>query len=232
MCKKLFDSLICNITFFLIAYAGLASTSGIALRLGGMLMSQQEPENREYSFYATESGFFIGVKSGAFFQWMTAGFIALFAKLNASYLNKQLCDRLTAIYLQNFLLLALFAGLHSFSLPVSVLDEAKCTDLQEQIMSSKESRPENPLCKESHTWDNLLKAFSVGVSIFFIGCLVLQTMYIFLSAACEIETAPNVEPAAEPPREIIIEPAPVVTLVEMMSMPTDDVNFQSHAPYA
>lgn len=223
MCKKLFDSLICNVAFFLISLAGLAATSGIALRLGATLKSQQEPDNTEYSFYASESGFFVGVKSCVFLQWITAGFVTMFVKLNVSHPNEKLCDRLIAIYLQNFLLFAVFGALHYFSLPMSVLDEAKCTDFQEQIIKSKELRPKNPLCKEDHTWDNLFIAFFAGAAICFAGFLLLQTIYLFLGAACETETAPNVE---------VAEPAPIGTIIEMMSMPAHDVALQPRLPYA
>lgn len=219
MCKKPFDSLICTFTFFLVAFSGLIATSGVALRLGGILMNKQEPENTEYPFYAAESGFFIGVKSAAFFQWMTAGFVTLFAKVNAADSGLKLCDRIINTYIQNFLLVGMFGAFHYFSLPMSVQDEAKCADLTEQLVELKGSRMQNPLCEGDRSWVSLFTAFAMGASICFVGCLLLQTMYLCLRQACDTETTPNTEPTAEVPVVVVEPSASTDTVVEMASIP-------------
>ncbi len=225
MCEKPFDSFVCNVAFFLTSSAGLVAGSGIALRLGGILMSKLEPENTEYPFYAAESGFFIGVQSAAYFQWMTAGLVALFIKVNASNFEKKLCNNLVSMYFQNFLLLTLFGGLHYFSLPMSVKGEAGCSNLKEQISGSQGSGNTNPLCDADHSWASLFTAFSVGSSIFFVGFLLLQTIYLCMRAACQTEIAPSTEPAVEAP---VIIAGPVST--KMMSGPAPNVDLQLRPP--
>ena len=204
MCEKPFNSALCNFAFFLIASGGLVATSGVALRLGGFIMSKHEPKNMEYPFYAAESGFFIGAKSAAFFQWMTAGFVTLFAKINASYFEKRLCDRIFVTYLQNFFLVVLFGAFHYFSLPVCVRDELNCLNIQKQLT---ELNTQNPLCEVDHPWASLFTAFSMGSSICFVGCLLLQTIYLCLRAVCETEITPNTEPAVEAPVVVAATPA-------------------------
>ncbi len=199
MCNKPFDSIICNFAFFLTACAGLIATSGVALRLGGTIMNKHKPENMEYPFYASEPGFFIGVKSAAYFQWLTAGIATLFARINATDTDKHLGGRIVTVCLENVLLLFVFGGFHYFSLPISVQDEINCIDLKEQLMKGKGSSVQNPLCESDHSLRNLFTAFFVGTSICFVGCLLLQMIYLCFRAVCETESTPSIEPVVEAP---------------------------------
>lgn len=231
MCNKPFDSIICKVAFFLTAYGGLVATSGIALRLGGILMSNKEPQNTEYPFYASESGFIIGALNAAYLQWMTAGFGTLFVDLmSAADPRERFGERIATIYCINFLLLSVFGALHYCFLPFSVKVNANCLDLKAQFVEDRgESKVENDFCKDDHSWGSLFTAFAVGTSICFAGYLLLQTVYVCLRAACETQEVPDAGPTAEVP-VIATEPVTTVTMTEMMAMPVPELSIQPRLP--
>lgn len=218
MCNKPCDSIIVNFTLFLIVFFGLAVISGASLQSGGVFMKKQDPENMEYSLYATEPGFLIGVKSAAFFQWITAAFITMFVKVNVSDSEKSIGKSIITIGFQNILSITLFGALHYYSLPVSVQNYANCLDFKEQFSGPKETKIQNPLCEGGRSWESLFTAFSVGASISFVGCLLLQAIYFCLRAACETEVISRIEPITEV--SVVVtntEPSPIS--VEMIPIP-------------
>jgi hypothetical protein len=185
MCKKLFDSLIFNFFFFCLNYAALSFASGGALVLGATIQSTVEPENKEYAYYASSSGFSIGLKSALYMQWLTAAFTTFFLIANMGNKKDTNCFRTVSVHgIQAGILLILFDLLHLPTLPQSVLNENTCLKLQ---TSTVQNAPEhaNPLCDPSHSWTPLFSAFYLGGSILLGGVILLYFIFLCGCHFCE-----------------------------------------------